>query len=68
MAFDELLLAVKELNRLEKLRLMQAIVTELANEEIDGLQAGQAYPVWTPYDAFDAAQVMTVFIEDHHAE
>ncbi|MFN8492261.1 MAG: hypothetical protein U0350_31970 [Caldilineaceae bacterium] len=46
------------LKRSEKLYLIQFLVSELAQEEENLLQAGVAYPVWSPYEAFDAADVM----------
>jgi hypothetical protein len=50
--------ALRELKRAEKLYLIQFLVSELAQEETELLQSGVAYPVWSPYDAFDAASVM----------
>ncbi len=49
---------LRELKRAEKLYLIQFLVSSLAQEETELLQAGVAYPVWSPYDAFDAADVM----------
>lgn len=54
----ELFPALRELKRAEKLYLIQFLVSELAQEESDFIQPGVGYPVWSPYDAFDAAAVM----------
>jgi hypothetical protein len=50
--------SLRELKRAEKLYVIQFLVSELAQEETPLLQSGVAYPVWSPYDAFDAAAIM----------
>ena len=50
--------ALRELKRAEKLYVIQFLVSTLAQEETELIQSGVAYPVWSPYDAFDAAAVM----------
>lgn len=60
----ELLPKIQVLPRADKLRLMQFLVFELAREEgIALLQTDQDYPVWTPYDAFDAAKTLLNALE-----
>ncbi len=54
----ELFPRLHELKRTEKLFVIQFLVSELVQEEGDLIQAGLAYPIWSPYDAFDAASVM----------
>jgi hypothetical protein len=55
----ELLSRVRVLPRADKLRLMQFLVSELAREEgITLLQSDGDYPIWAPYDAFDAATTL----------
>lgn len=55
----ELLSLLRKLNRSEKLHVMQFLVSELAQEEEEGLLiSGMSYPVWSPYDAFEAADTM----------
>jgi len=49
---------LKELNRIEKLHILQFLVSELAQEEEALLQSDMLYPIWSPYDAHDAASVM----------
>ena len=44
---------------------MQFFVFELAREEgIALLQPDQDYPIWTPYDAFDAAKTLLNALEE----
>ncbi len=55
----KLLPKVQALEKADKLRLMQFLVFELAREEdISLLQPDEDYPIWTPYNAFDAAATL----------
>ncbi len=59
MPFIELQSVIKPLPRLEKLQLIQWMIAELAQEEAAlMLQPGTTYPVWSPYEAFDAADTL----------
>jgi hypothetical protein len=56
MAPEDLLTAVRALPRADKLRLVHLLVVELAREEkVPLVEEEGPFPVWTPYDAFDAA-------------
>ncbi|MBI1258249.1 MAG: hypothetical protein GC204_12320 [Chloroflexi bacterium] len=57
--FDEL----RRLNRADKLRAMQVLVTELATEEDALLIPNASYEIWSPYDATDAAQTLLDMLE-----
>jgi len=54
----QLLPRLRKLPRTEKLHIIQFLVSDLAQEEASLLQPDIAYPVWSPYDAFAAAEVM----------
>jgi len=41
---------------------MQFLVSKLAQEEPDVLKPGLAYPVWSPYDAVEAADTMLAML------
>ena len=58
MVTKELINSLRTLNRAEKLHVMQVLVSGLAQEESELLKTDQAYPVWSPYDATEAAQRM----------
>ncbi len=61
----ELLPKVQALPKADKLRLMQFLVFELAREEgIALLQPDQDYPIWTPFNAFDAAATLLSALEE----
>lgn len=58
MVSTELLNTLQSLNRVDKLYIIQVLVSELAQQESDLIKQEQSYPVWSPYDAFEAAQTM----------
>jgi hypothetical protein len=69
MSLAELVPAVKMLPRADKLRLMQFLVIDLAQEEGVPLLAADAdYPIWTPLYAFEAAETLWQMLETHKAE
>ncbi|RFP59641.1 MAG: hypothetical protein BJG00_008765 [Limnothrix sp. CACIAM 69d] len=70
MVSSELILTLKGLSRSDKFHVMQILISELAQQDVDLLKPNQAYPVWSPYDAFEAADVMlkvlrTAKAQDH---
>jgi hypothetical protein len=59
MSFVNVLPEVRALSRIDKLRLIQLLAEDLAEtEEPAPFEAGQAYPLWSPDRAYDAAAVM----------
>ena len=54
----ELLPELRQLSRGDKLYVMQFLVSELAQEQTDLIKPDLNYPVWSPYDAFEAARTM----------
>ena len=58
MVSTELLNSLHTLNRADKLYIMQVLIFELAQEETNLIKPDQSYPIWSPYDAFDAANTM----------
>lgn len=59
MSLSELLPKLRALPRLEKWRLIQMMVADLAGEEaVSPIESSQAYPVWSSHHAFDAAEAM----------
>ncbi|MBD2774804.1 hypothetical protein [Iningainema tapete] len=58
MVSTELIEPDRKLNRACKLQVIQLLATELANEENKLIQSGASYPVWSPYDAVEAANIM----------
>ncbi|VEP17914.1 conserved hypothetical protein [Hyella patelloides LEGE 07179] len=58
MVSAELLKTIQKLERQDKLYLMQVLISELANEESELIKDNLSYPIWSPYDAFEAADTM----------
>ncbi|MBE9197661.1 MULTISPECIES: hypothetical protein [unclassified Nodularia (in: cyanobacteria)] len=58
MVSTELLSKLQGLNRADKLYIVQVLISELAQQEADLIKSEQSYPVWSPYDAFEAANTM----------
>lgn len=57
MVTTPLLESLRALSRTQKLYVMRFLVDELEKEE-DLIKPGRSYPVWSPYDATDAAAKM----------
>lgn len=69
MSLNELLPILQELPRADKLRLIQFLVFELAKEDnIVLLDIDGNYPVWSPYDAFEAADSLLEALEQDKIE
>ncbi len=66
MSVTELLPSLRKLSRADKLRVMQFLVQELAQEE-GLLQTAQSYAVWSPFEAHDAARTLLAVLEDERS-
>ena len=58
MVSAELISTLRELSRADKFYIMQLLISELAQQETDLIKPDQSYPVWSPYDAVEAADTM----------
>ena len=59
MSLVEIIPVLQALPRADKLRLLQFLVFELAQEEgVGWLNPETAYAIWTPYNAFEAADTL----------
>jgi hypothetical protein len=67
MASSELILTLRGLSRADKFHIMQILISELAQQETDLIKPDQSYPVWSPYDAVEAADTMLEVLktQDH---
>jgi hypothetical protein len=65
MSLAELFPVVRSLPHPDKLRLLQFLAGELARENgLPMVQPGAEYPIWSPYDAFDAAAAMARVLQE----
>lgn len=68
MPITELLPVLQELPKADKLRLIQFLVFELAKDEgINLFESGQSYPIWTPHNAFGAANTLLNALQEDKA-
>jgi len=58
MTITKLFPTLRNLDRADKLRVMQFLVAELAKDEEVLLAPQASYPVWSPHTAFDAADTL----------
>jgi hypothetical protein len=59
MPLAEIMSQIQALPKIDKLRLMQFLSTELVKEEdANFFIENQEYPVWSPYNCSDAANVL----------
>jgi hypothetical protein len=67
MASSELISMLRGLSRADKFHIMQILISELAQQETDLIKPDQSYPVWSPYDAVEAADTMLKVLktQDH---
>ncbi len=68
MISTELLNTLRALDRAEKLHVLQVLVSELAQEEAHLLRPNMTYTVWSPYDAYEAAEAMLNLIKATDSE
>ena len=64
MTFVEILPSIQALPRADRVRLMQYLATELAREEGVTSELEAIFPVWTPFNSGDAAQVLVQCLRD----
>jgi hypothetical protein len=64
MSLAELIPVLQALPHADKLRLLQFLVFDLAQEEgVSFLDPSITYPIWTPYHAFEAADTLLQALE-----
>lgn len=62
MISEHLIEELRQLNRVEKLRVIQMLVNQIAQEE--EILTSTEYEVWSPYDAPGAAAILTEMLEE----
>ena len=66
MSLTEILPTLQALPRSDKLRLVQFLIVDLAREEgIPLVEVGTPYPIWSPFNAYDAAAVLLKELDAH---
>jgi hypothetical protein len=70
MSVAELMPALQNLPREDKLQVIRFLVSDLTRQEgVDLLlQNGGSYPIWTPFDAYDAARSLQQLLEQDRVQ
>jgi hypothetical protein len=63
MSFADLLPAVRELPRTEQLRLVHFLIDELSRSPEPVILPDASYPIWSPWDATEAAATLWGLLE-----
>lgn len=63
MTLIEIFSALRILPRADKLKVMQFLVAELAEEEEPTLQSGATYQIWSPLNSHKAAHKLAQLLE-----
>lgn len=66
MTMTELLPTLSELNRTDKIKVMHYLVVELEKEE--NILPPGVYPIWSPYDSYEAADALMKALQAEQAE
>ena len=69
MSVTELIPMLQSLPREDKLEVIRFLVSDLTQQEgVDLLQSGGLYPIWTPFDAYDAARSLQQLLEQDRVQ
>jgi hypothetical protein len=58
MIANNILSELQHLDRADKLRVMQFLLVELAKDEGAVLKPNAEYPIWSPFNSYQAASVL----------
>jgi hypothetical protein len=64
MSLAELIPLVNNLSRSDKLSLFKLLAAQVPDAELQVIFSAPEYPVWSPYDATEAANILTQMIQD----
>lgn len=65
MTLSELLPLLHDLKKVDKIRVMQFLVEDLAQEEgLSPFRPEATYPIWSPYDSFEAASTLSKMLAE----
>lgn len=64
MSLAELIPLVNNLSQTDKLSLFKLLAAQIPDAELQVLFSDSEYPVWSPYDATEAANILMQMIQD----
>ncbi len=63
MSLTELIPLVNDLNESDKLSLFKLLAAQIPDAELQAIFSATEYPVWSPYDATEAADILMQVIQ-----
>lgn len=64
MSLAELIPLVNNLNQSDKLSLFKLLAAQIPDAELQVIFSASEYPIWSPYDATEAADILMHMIQD----
>jgi hypothetical protein len=64
MSLSELIPLVNNLSQSDKLSLFKLLAAQVPDAELQAIFSASEYPVWSPYDATEAANILLQMIQD----
>jgi hypothetical protein len=64
MSLTDLIPLVNDLSQTDKLSLFKLLATQIPDAELQAIFSASEYPVWSPYDATEAADILMQLIQD----
>jgi hypothetical protein len=64
MSLTELIPLVNNLSQPDKLSLFKLLAAQVPDAELQVIFSASEYPVWSPYDATEAASILMQMIQD----
>jgi hypothetical protein len=64
MSLAELIPLVNSLNQSDKLSLFKFLAAQIPDAELQVIFSASEYPIWSPYDATEAADILMQMIQD----
>ncbi len=64
MSISELMPLVNSLSQSDKLELLKVLATQIPNADLQVIFSAAEYPIWSPYDLTEAAEILQQMIKD----
>lgn len=64
MSLTELILLVNNLSQTDKLSLFKLLAAQIPDAELQVIFSASEYPIWSPYDATETANILMHMIQD----
>ena len=64
MSLTELILLVNNLSQTDKLSLFKLLAAQIPDAELQVIFSASEYPIWSPYDAAEASNILMHMIQD----